>query len=48
MRTPPIAPVDLTTEQRPLYDDMRAGISRGFRGFETERKDGALIGPRNP
>lgn len=48
MRLPPIAPDDLTLEQRPLYDDMRAGIEKGFRGFVTTRKDGALMGPFNP
>lgn len=48
MRLPLIAPADLTDEQRPLYDDMRAGIERGFRGFATQREDGALMGPWNP
>ncbi len=48
MRLPLIAPSDLTAEQRPLYDDMRAGIEAGFRGFATTREDGALMGPWNP
>ncbi len=48
MRLPPIAPADLTAEQRPLYDDMAAGIAAGFRGFVTKRDDGALLGPWNP
>lgn len=48
MRLSLIAPADLTSEQRPLYEDMRAGIESGFRGFVTERKDGALVGPWNP
>jgi 4-carboxymuconolactone decarboxylase len=48
MRLPLIAPADLTDAQRPLYDDMHAGIEKGFRGFITEREDGALMGPWNP
>lgn len=48
MRLPLIAPADLTDEQRPLHDDMRAGIERGFRGFATQREDGAVMGPWNP
>jgi 4-carboxymuconolactone decarboxylase len=48
MRVPPIPPAELTSEQRPLYDDMRAGIEKGFRGFVTQRADGALLGPWNP
>jgi 4-carboxymuconolactone decarboxylase len=48
MRLPLIAPADLTDAQRPLYEDMHAGIEKGFRGFITERQDGALMGPWNP
>jgi len=48
MRLPLIPPADLTPEQRLLYDDMRAGIEKGFRGFATAREDGALMGPWNP
>lgn len=48
MRLPPIAPAALTDEQRPLYDDMQAGIEQGFQGFQTRRADGALLGPWNP
>lgn len=48
MRLPLIPPADLSPEQRPLYDDMRAGIEKGFRGFATVREDGALMGPWNP
>jgi hypothetical protein len=32
MRLPPIAPADLTPEQRSLYDDMREGIAESFKG----------------
>jgi alkylhydroperoxidase family enzyme len=48
MRLPLIAPADLTPEQRPVYDDMRAGIERNFRGFKTIAANGALLGPWNP
>ena len=48
MRLPLISPADLTAEQKPLYDDMRAGIARSFNAFKTERADGALAGPWNP
>jgi 4-carboxymuconolactone decarboxylase len=48
MRLPLIAPAQLSAEQRSLYDDMRKGIDAGFRGFATEREDGALMGPWNP
>jgi 4-carboxymuconolactone decarboxylase len=48
MRLPLIAPSDLTPEQRPLYDDMRRGISSNFNAFIAEREDGALMGPWNP
>jgi 4-carboxymuconolactone decarboxylase len=47
MRLPPIIPADLTPIQKTLYDDMRAGIAKGFNTFATERSDGALIGPWN-
>jgi 4-carboxymuconolactone decarboxylase len=52
MRLPLIAPADLTPEQRPVYDDMKAGIEKNFQGFATIAKDGAkkgaLMGPWNP
>jgi 4-carboxymuconolactone decarboxylase len=48
MRLPLIKPDDLTPEQRPLYDDMKAGIEAHFTGFVSMRQDGALIGPWNP
>ena len=48
MRLPLIAPDQLSDQQRPLYDDMKAGIAKGFRGFASQRKDGALLGPWNP
>lgn len=48
MRLPLIAPQQLSAEQKPLYDDMRAGIEKNFRGFKAIGEDGALLGPWNP
>lgn len=48
MRLPLIAPADLDGAQRALYEDMREGIAKGFRGFIAQRADGALMGPWNP
>jgi alkylhydroperoxidase family enzyme len=48
MRLPLIPPAELTPEQRPVYDDMRAGIEKNFQGFKTIAADGALMGPWNP
>lgn len=48
MRLPILDPKDLTAEQKPLYDDMRAGITDHFKGFVNMREDGALLGPWNP
>ncbi len=48
MRLPLIPPPALSAEQRPLYNDMRAGIETNFRGFKAIGADGALIGPWNP
>jgi 4-carboxymuconolactone decarboxylase len=47
MRLPLISPSDLTAEQKPLYEDMKKGISSKFNAFETTREDGALMGPWN-
>nr|WP_249141968.1 carboxymuconolactone decarboxylase family protein [Bradyrhizobium diazoefficiens] len=38
----------MTDEQKPLYADMRAGITDHFKGFVNMRDDGALLGPWNP
>lgn len=48
MRLPFIQPAELSPEQRPLYEDMRAGIGESFHGFVAVRGDGALMGPWNP
>jgi 4-carboxymuconolactone decarboxylase len=47
MRLPPIAPSDLTDAQRPLFDQMAAGVSAKFQDFTTTRDDGAMLGPWN-
>jgi len=48
MRLPILSPDTFTPEQKPLYDDMRAGIAAKFQGFVNMRDDGALLGPWNP
>ena len=48
MRLPLIAQSDLSPEQRPIYEDMRAGIEKSFQGFKSIADNGALIGPWNP
>ena len=48
MRLPLIAPADLTDAQKPLYEDMKAGIASNFNDFKTLDANGALIGPWNP
>ncbi len=48
MRLPILDPKDLTDEQKPLCDDMRAGITDHFKGFVNMRDDGALLGPWDP
>jgi 4-carboxymuconolactone decarboxylase len=48
VRLPSIAPPDLSPEQRPVYEDMRAGIEKNFRGFKSIAENGALMGPWNP
>jgi hypothetical protein len=35
MRLPLVEPADLSPEQRPIYEDMRAGIEKNFQGFTT-------------
>jgi 4-carboxymuconolactone decarboxylase len=48
MRLALIEPSELSSEQRPVYEDMRAGIESKFRGFKTIDSNGALLGPWNP
>lgn len=45
MRLPPIAPSDLTAEQRPLHESMAEGIRKHLHGFIAAQPDGALVGP---
>lgn len=47
MRLPLLTPDQLTPQQKPLYDDMKAGIASNFNAFKTIAPDGALIGPWN-
>ena len=48
MRLPLIAPAKLSAEQRPIYNDMRAGIEKHFQGITIVAENGALMGPFNP
>ena len=48
MRLALIAPVELGPKQRPIYEDMRAGIEKNFQGFKSIAENGALMGPWNP
>ncbi|WP_206240408.1 carboxymuconolactone decarboxylase family protein [Novosphingobium terrae] len=47
MRLPPIAPSDITAEQRGLFEAMTAGVAAKYSSFITTREDGALLGPWN-
>jgi 4-carboxymuconolactone decarboxylase len=48
MRAPAIQPAEIGADLQPLYDDMRQGIERSFKGFVAIRQDGALVGPWAP
>ena len=48
MRLPLLPPDQLSPEQRPLYDDMKAEIAAHLQGFVSETPFGALVGPFNP
>src|SRR4029453_15192803 len=48
MRLPLIAPADLSSGQREVYEDMRAGIEKSFQGFKSVADNGALINRGNP
>src|SRR5262249_54254168 len=48
MRLPLASDAELSTEQRALSADMRAGIEANFKGFTAIDQNGALIGPWNP
>jgi alkylhydroperoxidase family enzyme len=48
MRLPLVPPAQLSAAQKPLYEDMKAGIASDFNAFKTVAPDGALLGPWNP
>jgi hypothetical protein len=48
MRLKLLPPDQLNDQQKPLYDDMRAGIGRSFGAFKSIAENGALMGPWNP
>ena len=48
MRLPLLPPASLSPEQKPLYEDMRGGIEKNFKGFTAMLPSGELIGPWNP
>src|SRR6478736_10179579 len=48
MRLTLVANSALSPDQRKLYQDMRAGIEKNFKGFTAIDKNGQLIGPWNP
>jgi 4-carboxymuconolactone decarboxylase len=45
MRLALVPPSELTSEQLPLYEDMKAGISAKYSAFTTMRDDGTILGP---
>jgi 4-carboxymuconolactone decarboxylase len=45
MRLPLLPSVDISAEQRPLYEDMKLGIAAKYSNFATIREDGAILGP---
>ena len=45
MRLSLLPPAALTDEQRPLYDEMKAGVAAKYSSFTTMREDGAILGP---
>ena len=47
MRLPFIAPADLSTEQRPIYERMRTGIGKNALRFSAELGR-ALVGKIEP
>lgn len=48
MRLKPLPPQELTPEQFPLHEKIKAGIAAHLQGFVSQRADGALIGPFIP
>ncbi|WP_294255176.1 carboxymuconolactone decarboxylase family protein [uncultured Sphingomonas sp.] len=48
MRLPLLKPDQLSDDQKPLYEDMKRGISSNFNAFVAVGEDGSLMGPWNP
>jgi hypothetical protein len=48
MRLPLKKCAELDDRQKPLYEDMKAGIAKSFTGFTAVDRDGELVGPWNP
>lgn len=48
MRLPLLHPDQLSETQKPLYEDMKRGISSNFNAFVAVGEDGSLMGPWNP
>jgi 4-carboxymuconolactone decarboxylase len=48
MRAPAIPAAEIGADLQPLYEDMRQGIERSFKGFVAIRPDGSLVGPWAP
>jgi hypothetical protein len=44
MRLPLIARADLSPEQRPVYEDMRAGIEQNF---QTRQRPSSPLSPKS-
>ena len=44
-RLAPLPPSTLSAEQRALHEQLKDGIRKNLHGFQSERSDGALIGP---
>jgi 4-carboxymuconolactone decarboxylase len=45
MRLALVPPSKLTSEQLPLYEDMKADISAKYSAFTTMLDDGTILGP---
>ncbi len=48
MRLPPLPPEAMRPEQRALHEAMAPVIAEHLKGFVSERRDGALVGPFPP
>lgn len=48
MRLPQLDHTTLTGDQKDLYEDMKAGIEKNFKGFTAIDEQQDLVGPWNP